>query len=88
MPCHLPPTLVPGGPAQPHPGLCSQETWFGQSFLQKPLLKMAPWALLSDKNLNNGWYLYIAYLQGAKGTSLISPPTYFFFPFNSLSISL
>ena len=41
---------------------------------------MAPWALLPDKNLNNVWYLYIAYLQGAKGTSLIfstapTPPT-------------
>lgn len=50
-----------------------------QNFLQKPLLKMALWTLLSDKNLNNGWYLYIAYLQGAKGTSSIFPPNLFFF---------
>lgn len=72
------PSLVPWWPcpASPKP-LLPGDT---HNFLQKPLLNMAPWALLPDKNLNNVWYLYIAYLQGAKGTSLIfstapTPPT-------------
>ena len=67
------PSLVPWWPcpASPKP-LLPGDT---HNFLQKPLLNMAPWALLPDKNLNNGWYLYIAYLQGAKGTSLIFSTT-------------
>lgn len=56
---------------------------FTPNFLTELLLKTTPWTLLSDKNLNNGWYLYVAYLQGAKGTSSIFPTNlfFFFFPF-------
>lgn len=81
VPCDFPPSLDLGGPAQAHPGgsLGPGRLGLTHNFLPKPLLKMAPWTWLSDKNLNNGWYLCIAYLQGAKGTSSIFPPNPFFF---------
>lgn len=72
------------GPWRPCPGMPRPLLpGDAQNFLQKPLLKMALWALLSDENFNNGRYLYIAYLQGAKGTPSIPPPQpflpFFFF---------
>lgn len=45
-------------------------------------LKQASQTRPADKNLHNGWYLYVSYLLGAKGTSLI-----FFLPSPTLLFS-
>lgn len=54
-------------------------------------LKQASQTRPADKNLHNGWYLYVSYLLGAKGTSLIffsSLPHPSLFLLNSLWLSL